>query len=100
VANGSGRSHSFLQQMTIVRVNATADLFQRHGRIAFKLVDAIGLFGKCHLVRLEAPRKAAAQTQPLGGGQEVLLAAQFVLGALPILDVRLEYVPSDDATLP
>ena len=85
--------------MTIVRVNATANLFQRHRRIAFELEDAIGLFGKCHLVRIEAPRKAAAQTQPLGGCQEVLFAAQFVLSSLPILNVRLEYVPSDNATL-
>src|SRR6201988_2647765 len=86
--------------MPIVRVNATADPFQRHGRAVFKLVDAIGPFGKCHLVRIGAPRKAAAQTQPLGCCQEALFAAQFVLSTLLILNVGLEYVPSDNAAFP
>jgi len=36
----------------------------------------------------------------LGCCQEVLVAAQFVLRSLPILDVRVQEVPSDNAILP
>src|ERR1700722_16539431 len=86
--------------MTVFGVNATVDLFQSHRRIAFKFEDAIGLFGKCHLVRIETPGKAAAQAEPLGCCQEVLFAAEFLLGSLPILNIRLKQVPSDNATLP
>src|ERR1700722_5282209 len=86
--------------MTVFGVNATVNLFQSHRRIAFKLEDAIGLFGKCHLVRIEAPGKAAAQAEPLGGCQEVLFAAEFLLSPLPILNIRLQEIPSDDAAPP
>jgi hypothetical protein len=98
-AHGCGFSPPFQKYMTVIAVNAIVNLLQGRWRITGKPEDPKGFFGKRNLVRIEAPGKAAALTQPLGCCQKVLFAAQFFLRPLTIFDIDIRAVPFDDPAL-
>ncbi len=85
--------------MTVFGVNAIVYLLQSHRRIMREPENPKGLVGEYDFVRIEAPGKAAALTQPLGCCQKLLIAAQFIFRPFTAFDIDVRAVPLNDFAL-